>query len=161
MAGVPVRMDNAEVYSSLERGILDGALFHWNLAYGYKIGEICKYVTMLEISRSCGFQAMNLNKWNTLPPDIQKVIWDLSGYNGAAAVAKHYAASESDLIKGVTSSGKLEVINLSQAERDKMIKVVHPLWDAWVKGLEAAGKPGKRVLDSFLKLQEKYAKEGK
>jgi TRAP-type C4-dicarboxylate transport system substrate-binding protein len=161
LGAVPVRMNNAEVYSALERGILDGALFHWNLAYGYKIGEIAKYVTMLEISRSCGFQAMNLKKWNSLPADIQKAIWDVSGYTGAAAVAKHYAASESDLMKGVTSSGKIEVIKLAQTEREKMVNVVHPLWDSWVKEMEAAGKPGKRVLDSFLKLQEKYAKSGK
>ena len=104
---------------------------------------------------------MNLNKWNSLPPDIQKAIMDISGYNGAAAMAKHYAASEADLVKQVTASGKLQVIKLPQAERDKMIKTVTPLWDKWVKKMEAEGKPGKRVLDTFLKLQDKYAKEGK
>jgi TRAP-type C4-dicarboxylate transport system substrate-binding protein len=161
LGGVPVRMANNEVYSALERGILDGALFHWNLAFGYKLGEICKYVTMLEISRSCGYQAMNLNKWNSLTPDIQKAIMDISGNNGAVAMAKHYAASEGDLIKQVTGSGSLQVLQLTPAERDKMMKTVRPLWDTWVQKMEAEGKPGKRVLDAFLKLQDKYAKGGK
>jgi TRAP-type C4-dicarboxylate transport system substrate-binding protein len=161
LGGVPLRLANSEVYSALERGILDGAMFHWNLAYGYKLGEICKYGTMLNISRSCGVQVMNLNKWNSLPPDIQKAIMDISGYKGAAAIANHFADSEADLVKQVTASGNLQVINLPPAEQDKMTKILNPLWDKWVKDREAEGKPGKRVLDTFLKLQEKYAKEGK
>ena len=161
LGGVPLRLANSEVYSALERGILDGAMYHWNLAYGYKLGEICKYGTMLEISRSCGVWVMNLNKWNSLPPDIQKAIMDISGYKGASAIANHFADSEADLVKQVTASGNLQVINLPPAERDKMTKILTPLWDKWVKEREAEGKPGKRVLDTFLKLQDKYAKEGK
>lgn len=161
LGGVPVRMANDEVYSALERGILDGALFHWNLVYGYKLGDICKYITLLEISRTCGYYAMNLNKWNSLPQDIQKAIMDISGYNGAAAVAKHYAASEADLVKQSTASGKLQVIKLDPAERSKMLKTVSPMWDNWVQKMEAEKKPGKRVLDAFLKLQDKYAKGDK
>jgi TRAP-type C4-dicarboxylate transport system substrate-binding protein len=163
LGGVPLRLDNSEVYSSLERGILDGAMYHWNLAFGYKLGEICKYGTMLDISRSCGVWFMNMNKWNSLPPDIQKAIMDISGYKGAADVANHFAEAEADLIKQVTASsrGNLQIINLPQAERDKMTKLLSPQWDKWVKDREAEGKPGKRVLETFLKLQDKYAKEGK
>jgi TRAP-type transport system periplasmic protein len=163
LGGVPMRLANSEVYSALERGVLDGAMFHWNLAYAYKTGEICKYATLLDITRSSGVQFMNIDKWNSLPPDIQKAIMDISGYKGAAAMANHFTDSEGDLIKQVTASarGNLEIINLSQAERDKMTKILTPQWDKWSKDREADGKPGKRVLETFLKLQDKYAKESK
>ncbi|MCL2669609.1 MAG: TRAP transporter substrate-binding protein DctP [Syntrophaceae bacterium] len=161
LGAVPVRMANAEVYSSVERGILDGALFHANLAYGYKMGEICDYVTLINISRSCGYHGMNLKRWNSLPGDIQKAILDISGMNGSVALAKHMAAAEGVMMKELTSSGKLKVLELSKEEQDKLVRVVTPMRDEWVKKMESQGKPGKRVLDTFMQLQKKFAEAGK
>jgi TRAP-type mannitol/chloroaromatic compound transport system substrate-binding protein len=74
----PVVMDFGEVFTALNTGIVDGAdasTLNTNRSLG--LYEICKYATYPGWhSMPADHLAINLDKWNELPEDLQKVIED-------------------------------------------------------------------------------------
>jgi hypothetical protein len=52
---------------------------------------------------------------------------------------------------------KWEIIPISAEESAKWQAIAgKPIWDQWVKEVEAKGLPGKKALDLHLELQKKY-----
>ena len=70
----PVSISSAEVYTALQYGTIDGAITAMDSVVKRKFHEVAPNVTWAFIgyTMSTGL-AMNLDKWNTLPPDIQKI----------------------------------------------------------------------------------------
>jgi TRAP-type transport system periplasmic protein len=80
LGAAPVAMSQGETYDALKKNIADGTLVPIEALEGFKQGEVLKYTTLTySSSYSQGFfVAMNLKKWNSLPPDLQKIITEVS-----------------------------------------------------------------------------------
>ena len=76
LGGVPVAMPMGETYDALSRGVVDGSMAPQESLQGWKWGEVVKYtIENFGSSYSTGFfVVMNKEKWNSLPPDVQKII---------------------------------------------------------------------------------------
>ena len=76
LGGVPVAMPMGETYDALNRGMVEGSMAPMESLEGWKWGEVIKFTTESYGSAySTGFfVAMNKEKWNALPPEIQKTI---------------------------------------------------------------------------------------
>ena len=76
MGGIPVAMSLAEVYTALQTGQIDGAELGPTLTVTGKYVDISKaYARTLQF-RIPGEVLANLKWWNSLPPDIRKVLED-------------------------------------------------------------------------------------
>ena len=74
--GTPTTMPMLETYDALKRGLADGVLLPIETLKGWKFGEVCKY-TYINHGNAYGngfFIAMNKERWNALPKDIQQII---------------------------------------------------------------------------------------
>src|SRR5512143_876020 len=80
LGGTPIPIETPDLYDSLKRGVIEGALLPLETMKGFKTGELIKFVTpsWRVGSAYCFYVAMNKQKWNSLPPDIQKVMADFS-----------------------------------------------------------------------------------
>ena len=76
LGGTPVAMPMGETYDALSSGVVDGSMAPQESLKSWKWGEVVKYTTeYYGASYSTGiFVVMNKDKWNSLPPDIQKII---------------------------------------------------------------------------------------
>ena len=76
LGGTPVAMPMGEAYDAINRGVTDGTVAPYEALEQWKLGEVIKYtVETYACSYSAGaFVVMNKNRWNSLPPDIQKII---------------------------------------------------------------------------------------
>lgn len=74
LGAVPTVITPAEVYTALERGTVDGLC--WPTAGMIEAGfaEGVKYIVGPSFYRYTGFFTMNLDKWNSLPPNLQEVV---------------------------------------------------------------------------------------
>ena len=63
-------------------------------------------------------------------------------------------------IKAAKERGQ-EIIDLSQAERERWVAPAKNSWDNWAKEMEAKGLPGRAVLDEAIKLVEKHKDYGR
>ena len=101
---------------------------------------------------------MNKKKWNSLPPDLQKIISaNISGPLGAAFATKALEKYDQNAIHAVMAAGKHEITSLSPDERKRWQGKVKPMIDGWIAD-RGEHLPGRKVVDEVLKLSETYGK---
>ena len=84
LGAVPVQMPAPQVPEALAKGVVDGLSFPWEVVPGLKIEEIAKTHTETPpgqpyMSNTIFVVAMNQAKYDSLPPDLRKVIDANSG----------------------------------------------------------------------------------
>ncbi len=158
LGATPVAMPMGETYDALSRGVVDGSMAPYEALQGWKWGEVVKYtVEDWGASYSSGmFVVMNKDKWNSLPPDVQKII---------EQVNEEYIEKQGktwDEIEKVgrdfTISRGNKIISFLQEEDWRWQKAVKPLLDEYVKNMENKGLPGDVVLSFYLETIYKYQK---
>lgn len=155
LGGAPVGMPMTESYDALSKGVAEGILAPYEALKGFKLGEVVKYTTENYGSAysTAFFVVMNKEKWNSLPPDIQKVIDKLSG-EYAAKYGKVWDEIDKEG-KQFTQSRGNKVIKLSAQENARWATQVAPILDEYVKNAAAKGLPG----DKALKFCQDYLKK--
>lgn len=71
LGATPVSLPIAEVYSALERGVVDGAVTGAEVANGFKYEEVCGYVTDLLLGPGAGYAVVSQKAWDSLPNDLK------------------------------------------------------------------------------------------
>jgi TRAP-type C4-dicarboxylate transport system substrate-binding protein len=148
---VPTMVTAPEAYTAVERGTIDSIGFPYSYTFGaYRIYEVSKYVTEgMAMSGFMCFMGVNIDTWNKLPKDLQGKIEtarDLSDQ----ALLEAYTTADKKWIP--IFKQKLEVVPFPLEERRKIAAGANAIWEAWVKEQEAAGRPGRKMLD-FVKAE--------
>lgn len=161
--GTPVDIVSSEMYESMARGVIDGAFgIPPQTAVGYGLHEISKYFIQTGTGPAAVLiGAMNLDSYNKLPPDIQKIFDEV----GAETAAK-YAEIRMDGIRKampkIVESG-IELYVLSDALMAQMEAVgKQPAHDKWLNDIVKAGismEVAQKVLARFLELYQEYEAE--
>ncbi|MCX5810057.1 MAG: TRAP transporter substrate-binding protein [Proteobacteria bacterium] len=146
LGGTPVAMPMTDVYDALSRGVAEGLMCAYEATEGFRFGDQLKYSTEnFTTSYSAVFVVMmNKDKWNSLPPDIQKIVDDMS-----KEYIEKYAAMWDDIEK----SGKAylikrgnKIISLSNEEQARWVEKAQPIFDDYVKKMKEKGLPGEEAL---------------
>lgn len=75
-----VSMPITQVYTSMETGVVDGALVDTSVLSSFKLGEVTKYVTQGMIgSNSLFMLVMNRDSWDSLDADTQAKLEEMTG----------------------------------------------------------------------------------
>lgn len=76
---VPVTVFPAELYESLQRGVLDCAVYPLEAAASIKLHEVAKYVTLMNFGAISGWpQFYNLKLWESWPEETKKLFRDVA-----------------------------------------------------------------------------------
>jgi len=150
LGGVPVAMGQGGVYEALQKGVVDATFSPIEVLKGWKQGEVIKATTeCYSVGYTSGFYvAMNIDKWNSLPKDVQKVVAEVS----KEWIAKHGKAwDDSDKAgREFTLSLGNKIIPLSKEESARWAKAVVPVIEGYIKAKEAKGLPAKAYVE-FIK----------
>jgi TRAP-type mannitol/chloroaromatic compound transport system substrate-binding protein len=153
---VPTMVTAPEGYTALERGTIDSFGFPYTYSFGaYKLYEVSKYVSEgLAMSGFMCFQGVSLKAWNKLPEPLKAKLGQAQQL-ATAALIKAYRTDDDKWLP--IFKQKLEITPFPPAERAKLVAASGPIWEAWVKEQEAAGRPGREILN-FVKAE--VAKHG-
>ena len=156
LGGSPVTMPMPELYQSLQKGVVNGAIYPIEVNKGWRMAEVIDYCTLdLPIANTSSFYVvMNKNKWSSLPEDIKEIILQIN----KEWVPKHGAAWDSSDDEGrkyMLSKG-IKFINLSEEESTRWKKAVKPVIIEYVKSAVAKGLPAQEVLDYTIKVLSQY-----
>ena len=154
----PTQVPPPEHYTSLQLGVIEGTISPTAGILMYRLHEVAKYLTIANVSSITTFAVMNINTWNSLSPDVQKTIDNLSGidvYN-RKWMKIHYEEEESAQ-KTLQQKG-VEFIQLQPAEGERWRKLAGPSYDKWTETVESKGLPGKEVLAEVRKVLEAAGK---
>ena len=151
-------MGQGGVYEALQKGVVDATLSPIEVLKGWKQGEVIKYtIECYSVGYTAGFYvAMNLNKWNALPKDVQKVIIDVNN----EWITKHGKAwDDSDKAgREFTLSLGNNIIPLSKTESARWANAAAPVIDNYIKDKSAKGLPAKDYVETLKGLVKKYSK---
>lgn len=142
LGAVPVAMGQGGTYEALQKGVVDATFSPIEVLKGWKQAEVIKFtIECYSIGYTSGFfVAMNLDKWNSLPPDVQKVFDDVS----SDWIFKHGAAWDSSDKAGRTFSLSLgnKIIPLSKGESARWAMAVQPVIEGYINKAKGKGLPG-------------------
>jgi TRAP-type C4-dicarboxylate transport system substrate-binding protein len=148
----PVSMPVTEIYTALERGVVDGTVLPYEAIWVFKMADLVKYATeKTKFYTMTKTVMMNKKKWESLPKDIQKILDQHSGMALSLACGKAFDRAEAALRKKVLAKG-VEPITLSESELKKLKALSEPLRKSWVKEMKTKGLPGQKILDEAIKL---------
>ena len=158
LGATPVAFPMPELYQSLQKGVVEGAVFPMEACKGWKLAEVTKYhITCKPITYSLGFfVVMNKKKWASLPPDVQKTIEKI---NLEWAKKQGQAWDKIDVVGTAYAKKKGGVmITIAPEEAAKWAKAVKPVPAFYLKQCKERKVPGDKVLKYVVeRLKEAHA----
>ncbi len=157
LGATPVGMSQPETYEALSRGIVEGNLAPVEVLQGWRHAEVTDYITQTPfLYNTLFFVTMNLDKWNSLPPEIQSTIEEVSEQiHESIAKGLWDLQNQSALHWAVEETGQ-EIITLSETETERWIERVMPLQDDFIKKMEEKGLPGADIMERVNTLADQY-----
>ncbi len=150
-------ISNSEVYVGLQKGILDGLIGPIETLEVLKLAEVAKYATIINFYRThMGMRMMNLNKWNSLPPDIKKVFENNIEYYGQETEAEASRGNQHAMDVGKKLG--VEFISISKEEIAKFYAPIKTIAQKEAQELDAKGLPGTKILNEAQRLIHLYGK---
>jgi TRAP-type C4-dicarboxylate transport system substrate-binding protein len=152
--GNPVSVVVTELYSSLEKGVVQGVITDWHAIWSFKFYEQLKNYYDVHASVSPYFLVINQGVYDALPADLQKVLDDSSG-----TAALDIAGSAWDDIQrevtGIIRDRGGNIAALPEAEMVQLEEFARKTWQNWVAQRTAGGYPAQEALDAVLELINK------
>ena len=155
LGGTPVSIAAPDTYSALERGVVDGTVFPWEAIASFKLAEVLRHHAVVNLYASPLYTIMNQKKYDSLPPDLKKVIDDLSGAWGAEYTGAAWDRNEND---GIAAAKKANatIYTVPAEERQRWGAKLKPVEDEWITTMEGKGLPGKQVLSDLREAIKRY-----
>lgn len=154
LGAVPVALPISGVYEALQKGVADATFVGSEALKGWKQAEVIKYtIGCYGIGYSAGqYVVMNLDRWKSLPKDVQDVFEQVS----AEWIPKHGAAWDQSDKEGLEYSLSLgnTFITLSPEEDARWADAVKSVTENYIAAMNKKGLPGKEYVD-FVREQVK------
>ena len=127
----------ADVYTALERGVIDGAISCGSCGHGLRWYEVSDYLVGPIVSVGHSWFAVNAERWNTMPQDLQNIVLEEGArhaYLNRQLLFEHFAPNA---IAQNVEQGMAEVAftpEMKDAQRQSAIENVVPGWVERVGG---------------------------
>ncbi len=150
-----VGMPMSATPEALQKGVVQGLFSSLEVMKDLKFAETCRYVTMTDTVIYPFAVVMNMARWKALPPDVQKVMDDLTREQ-AEWTGIYMDGHVKKAMDWSVTTHKVEVINLdaaAQAEWDGRLQFIT---QEWIEGSKAKGFPAGAIVEDIKALAAKY-----
>lgn len=163
LGAAPLQVALPELAPMLSKGTVNGSILPYEIAPAVKMQDLTDYFTTLappqpRLSTAIFTFLMNKQKYDSLPPDLKKVIDDNSGAKLAPIAIEVWDRIELDGEKVMRAKPKNKFVSLSAEETAKFKKTVQPVFDRFKKLLDESGDKGDKVLADVEALIAKHSK---
>jgi len=162
LGATPVGMPLPQIPDALSKGTIEGCVIPWEVVPSVKVHELTKFHTEFPATGPALYtttfvMAMNKAKYESLSPDLKKVIDANSGMATSAWLGKTQQGNDPTGRKAASDRGNT-IHTLSSAEAQEFIKVSQAIDDEWVADMNKRGFDGKKLLQTARDLIAKHAK---
>jgi len=118
---VPVAMEMGEQYTAMERGVINVCRGGLDSVMAYKFFEVAKYIVKPGWGTAPASMFMNLEKWKSMPKDLQDYLIT-SLYAMAPAMEKKHDALDQAALKAALGNG-MQVVEIG--DKDLFLKNIY------------------------------------
>lgn len=160
LGATPIQMPAPQVQEAISKGVVDGASLPWEVVPGLKVHEVTRFHTetgpdQRKMSNTIFVVAMNEARYNSLPPELKKVIDANSGAEASAWAGKVWDSTIVPGRKAATDRGNTVNV-LAAPEYQRWEKATEVVTQDWLKDVAAKGIDGKQLLESAKALLGQY-----
>jgi len=141
LGGSPTTMSSGELYMALQRGTIDGCTRPLITGLGRKLYEVVKYLSVTNMAYFTCFMAINKQKWDSLPADIQAIMRK-AGKKRDHQQLKMLQTFMKEAVEKYKAKG-VKVHIASPEELAAFSKKMVPVYDWWMKKVP----DGKKYID--------------
>jgi TRAP-type C4-dicarboxylate transport system substrate-binding protein len=160
IGAVPIKQDNADWYSSLDRGLLDGIIVAFDMVAIMKLFEVLD-THILPYEDNFGHTPVthlfSRKRFEKLPPEVQKVFMD--NFQWASETITSYEKEKN--APGYQNPAKAKgnnFITLTAEETAEFRNADREVHKMWIKEKEKEGLPGQRMYDEAVRLVKQFKK---
>ena len=154
----PVGMPMSDTPEALQKGVVKGLLSSLEVLKDFKFAETCRFVTLVDTVIYPFAVVMNLDRWNSLPPESQKVmegmIVEQSEWTG-----NYMDDHVKESVQWSKATYQVEVIELPAGEKARWEARLQPMTDKWVADAGKKGVPAEAILADLKSLIAKHRKQ--
>ncbi|MCB8816419.1 TRAP transporter substrate-binding protein [Desulfosporosinus shakirovi] len=157
LGATPITMPMPEWYEALQKGIMKGGLSAGELLKGFRLGDVTgDYITQTPfIYNQAFFVTMNLDKWNSIPADVQKQITQATEDYYGGVVPGMWDKINAAGVKYTQDKKKVEIITLSESETAKWLDLLKPMHTDYIAVLNGKGLEGEKILTAVMDIVDK------
>jgi TRAP-type transport system periplasmic protein len=151
LGAAPVSIPVPEVYNALERGVVDGTAMPFEGMWVFKQHEVVEYGAICDLYTMTFPIVMNLRKWDSLPPEVKKIMEENIGLEMSRKAGIAYDRTEAAMKDRVLQHG-IKVNNLPPEDLARWKSEGMKIAASWAKEMEGKGLPANRVLEEVQNL---------
>jgi TRAP-type C4-dicarboxylate transport system substrate-binding protein len=148
LVSVPV----PEIYNSLERGVVKSTLLYITNGVGLKLFEVTDHLNVTNLGHNCGMPlVMNLDTWNKLPVDVQRVIEEINkeAIKVFCRINQENYEKEMKLVK----EKGMKIVEFPQADVEQMKQIARKqVWEPYAKKMDEKGLNGTQTLNDLIRI---------
>jgi len=149
-----VGMPQSATPEALQKGVVQGLFSSVETLMDFKYAEITKFVTIVNGPIYPFAVVMNMDKWNSLPKDVQAVM-DGLGVEQAFWTGNYMDKHVDKSIEWSKKNHNVEIIKLTKKELKNWNKLLKPVTDKWIKNAKAKGLKARAILKD-IKVANEY-----
>jgi len=156
----PVGMPVPAIPEGLSKGVIDGTTIPWEVTTALKVPELVSNHT--EFTGAALYTltfvlAMNKDKYESLPDDLQKVIDENSGLEFSIFAGGTQADADGPARQIAVDLGN-NIVTLTEEETQVWRDASQPIYDSWVADMQTKDIDGQALIDEAKSLMDAYAK---
>jgi len=157
VGAVPTSVPSPEVYTSMDRGLVDSVAFPYYALSAYTIHEIGDWFTHgLKLATSTSGFMIRTEAYEELPDQYKAVMEEYRTSVGYPAAAAAYEESDAASLQTFRDAGLHEVAYNAEERQAFAVETARPVWDEWVEKVTDLGYDGAALLELLLESGERH-----
>ena len=162
LGAIPVGMPLPQIPDALSKGTIEGCVIPWEVVPAVKVHELTKFHSEFPANSPALYtttfvMAMNKAKYESLAPDLKKVIDANSGLATSAWLGKVQQGNDVPGRKTAVDRGNT-IYQFTAAQREEFVKLSARIDDEWVADMDKRGFKGAQLLQTARELIAKHGK---
>lgn len=134
--GSPTFMGPPDIYTNLEKGVIDSYIFEWSGVESFNLAETTPYFLSMDLFRVSQFIMISNAAWDKLSLDQQEAILSVSERTGSLKFAQVMDDAEASYIKENVDAGNCQLIEPKQEAYDEFYALAEGVWHDYVSVLD-------------------------
>ncbi len=152
----PTSLKISELYPGFQSGVLDVAPMHDAGAPLFRLTDIAKFRTKVDLWTNPNEHCINPKRWDAMPEPLKDYLYHWFQVWTQVESQLYYDLEASKARDGMQKQG-IVFLEFNDADKAKVDAAYAGAIDAWIKEQEDAGRPGRAMVADMRTLRDKYA----
>ncbi len=162
LGAIPVGMPLPQIPDALSKGTIDGCVIPWEVVPSVKVHELTRFHSEFDPAGGALYtttfvMAMNKAKYNSLAPDLKKVIDNNSGLATSGWLGKVQQGND-PVGRKAAEDHKNTIYTIPPADAQEFKRKARLVEVEWVEDMNKRGFDGRKLLDTARALIDKHGK---